>query len=133
MCQRSLCIEPISTQHRKSGKRPLIQPTNPNARQQINSIPSAIIEVAPPVLAGPFYSWWRWGESNPRPMRYQHRHLRAQPAAKFRTKGLCWPVSQGPSQLSLDSSVLTSRTRAPCIALPGSGEAGTPRADRRLI
>ena len=78
-------------------------------------------------------SWWRWGESNPRPMKLQRRHLRAQPAASFRTKGLCWPVSQGPSQLSLDPPVLSSQVGAPCIALPGSGEAGTPRADRRLI
>ncbi len=27
---------------------------------------------------------WRWGESNPRPTRFQRRHLRAQPTASFR-------------------------------------------------
>lgn len=77
-------------------------------------------------------SWWRWGESNPRPMRFQRRHLRAQPSASFRAKGLCWQVSQGLSQLSLSPPVLSSQVGASCIALPGSGEAGTPRADRCL-
>ncbi len=30
---------------------------------------------------------WRWGESNPRPTRFQRRHLRAQPTASFRNPG----------------------------------------------
>jgi hypothetical protein len=32
-------IEPLSTQHTENGKRPITQPTNPNARQQECSVP----------------------------------------------------------------------------------------------
>jgi len=105
-------------------------PTTREAETRLDS--AAGREKAPP-NGGASLSWWRWGESNPRPMRFQRRHLRAQPSASFRAGGLCWQVSLGLSQLSLSPSVLSSRMGAPCIALPGSGEAGTPRADRRLI
>ncbi len=40
---------------------------------------------------------WRWGESNPRPTRFQYRHLRAQPAAVFQTRGRCRHTSPSPS------------------------------------
>lgn len=77
--------------------------------------------------------WWRWGESNPRPVRFQRRRLRAQPTASFRVVNRCRHVYPRP----YPEVISTVGLRRPhgcllhCVAR--SGEAGTHRANRLLL
>ena len=66
-------------------------------------------------------------------MRFQRRHLRAQPTASFRTVERCRHVSHSPSRRLSRPPVTNTPAAASCIALPDSGGTGTPRADRLLF
>ena len=71
-----------------------------------NRPPSAENDGSPPSRRAPE---WRWGESNPRPMRFQRRHLRAQPTASFRNR----ETLSARTSRSYPESGLTRRSRNP--------------------
>jgi hypothetical protein len=57
---------------------------------------------------------WRWGESNPRPARYQRRHLRAQPTELVSEHG----DSVGKQPCALSAIVFPRQSRSPGGGIP---------------
>ncbi len=83
-------------------------------------------------LRGPLFLW-RCGESNPGPLKFQRRHLRAQPTASLSGLGLCRLVSFGLIRSWSFPAGPGSRRGHSCIATPLTGEAGTHRGDELRI
>ncbi len=81
---------------------------------------------------GPGYNAWRCGDSNPGPLKFQRRHLRAQPTASL--SGLGTLSASFPRPYPELFFPLRSRTPvgASCVATPCPGEAGTHREDGLL-
>ena len=81
MALTSKAVEAVGTEDRRPRPRPRPRPRR--------ILPRRMCRPTNPRRARPKEPQrrWRWGESNPRPMRFQRRHLRAQPTASFRNLG----------------------------------------------
>ena len=76
------------------------------------------------------HAWWRCGESNPGPLRYQRRHLRAQPAASVSDRASSrWHMTPP----DLVRFIFRSQSRHPGsgnpLTTPDTGRWVTTRAD----